>query len=161
MIARRGASKNYAFGSNCALTRPCLSSGEACTSGRTNESWACSPTTRLLENRARATFGKTGQISTALICGGSVETDLQCSVDGQSANLRLGAASAVMASRQSPLTRPLAFPRCGAPPNVPEFGAGLLPAEVAESAALEQSSSPPAPPGPTTRPGIDASRRQN
>src|SRR5262249_46949546 len=57
--------------------------------------------------------------------------------------------------------RTLSFPRCGAPPNVPEFGAGLLPAEVAESAALEQSSSPPAPPGPTTRPGIDASRRQN
>ena len=36
-----------------------------CTRGRSMESWACSPTTRLLENRARATFAYTGQISTA------------------------------------------------------------------------------------------------
>jgi hypothetical protein len=31
---------------------------------------------------------KTGRISTALICGGSVEIDLQCSVVGRSANHR-------------------------------------------------------------------------
>ena len=31
---------------------------------------------------------KTGQINIALICGGSVETDLRCLVDGQSANLQ-------------------------------------------------------------------------
>ena len=37
---------------------------------------------------ARATFENTGQISTALICGGSVETGLWSSVDGRSANVR-------------------------------------------------------------------------
>jgi hypothetical protein len=44
-------------------------------------------TTGLFENRARATLENTGQISTALICGGSVETGLWSLVDGQSANL--------------------------------------------------------------------------
>jgi hypothetical protein len=44
-------------------------------------------TTGLFENRTRATLANTGQISTVLTCGGSVEAGLQCSVDGQSANL--------------------------------------------------------------------------
>jgi hypothetical protein len=76
-----------------ALTVPCLSSREGCTSGRIVEFWARWPTTRLLENRARATLANTGQISTALICGGSVGADLGRSVAGRSVNLRLGAPS--------------------------------------------------------------------
>ena len=69
---------------------PSRSGREGCTSGRINESWACSPTTRLFENRARATLANTGQISTALICGGSAETGLGSLVDGRSANLLWG-----------------------------------------------------------------------
>jgi hypothetical protein len=48
---------------------------------------------RLLENRARATFEKTRQISTARICGGSVETGLSSLVVGRSANLQLAVAT--------------------------------------------------------------------
>ena len=86
-IARRVGSKSYAPGFNGALTVPCLSSREGCTSGRISAFWRCWPTTRLCESRVRATLANTVQISTALICGGSVEAGLQCSVDGQSANL--------------------------------------------------------------------------
>jgi len=89
-IARRVESKSYAPGSNGKQVAQCLSSREECTSERTNESSACSPTTRLFGSKARATLQKTGQISTALICGGSVEAGLQCSVVGRSANLHLG-----------------------------------------------------------------------
>jgi hypothetical protein len=48
------------------------------------------PTTRLFESRAPATLEKTGQISTALVCGGNVEVGLQCSVGGRSANFHVG-----------------------------------------------------------------------
>ena len=61
---------------------------------RTNESSACSPTTKLFENRERATFGNTDPISTALIWVGSVDTGLWRFlwrlVNGQAANLHLG-----------------------------------------------------------------------
>jgi hypothetical protein len=89
-IARRVGLKNYVSDSNGALTVPCLSSPAACTGGHTSAFWACWPTTRLLENRARATLANTGQISTALICGGSAEPGLRSLVDGQSANLHFG-----------------------------------------------------------------------
>ena len=86
-IARRVASKSCARDFNGALTVPCLLSREACTSGRSNKSWACSRITKLLESRARATLEKTGQISIALIYGGSVEIGSPGLVDGRSANL--------------------------------------------------------------------------
>ena len=89
-IVRRVASKNCAPDSDGALTVPCLSSREACTSGRSNESWACLPTTTLFEDRVRATFGKAGQNSTAFICGSNVETGLGNMVDGRSAHRQLG-----------------------------------------------------------------------
>ena len=78
-IARRVGSRNYARGFNGKRVAPCPSGREGCTSG---------PTTRLLEN-GRELRPNTGQISTALICGGSVEAGLQCSVDGQSANFHM------------------------------------------------------------------------
>ena len=82
----RVESKSYAPAFNGAITVPSRSGREGCTSGRINESWARSPTTRLFENRARATLANTGQISTALICGCSAETGLGSLVDGRSAN---------------------------------------------------------------------------
>jgi hypothetical protein len=53
--------------SNGALTVPCLSSREACMSGRSNKFWACSTTTRLFESTAQATLAKTGRNSTTVI----------------------------------------------------------------------------------------------
>src|SRR5262249_20742686 len=76
-MARR--SWNFCFGS-LADIRQCPS-----TSGRSNDSWARSPTTRLFESKARATLEKRRQKSTAIICGGSVETGLRSLVDGRSA----------------------------------------------------------------------------
>jgi hypothetical protein len=88
-IALLVESKSYAHGFNGALTAPCLSSREACTTGPINESWVCSPTTRLFENRARATLERKGPTSIALISGASAEAGLWRLVDGRSANPQL------------------------------------------------------------------------
>ena len=55
-----------------------------------NKSWACSRTTRVFENRVRATLEKRGQNSTALICGDSVETGLRSLEYGRSAIRQFG-----------------------------------------------------------------------
>ena len=104
-IARRVASKSYAPGSNGKRWHRADQAARDAQEDLSAHFRACSPTTRLLENRARATFENTGQISTALICGGSVETGLWRLVDGRSANLHRSLMKRSASSSRAALNR--------------------------------------------------------